>query len=93
MATLREKGNNLYTQKQYEAAEEAYYEALSICEQLMIRYLFGATARNLISTFQNKKKTIKNLQCNNSQAVQAVDCIETEKLTTLQTLANFLINV
>ncbi|CAH0585568.1 unnamed protein product [Chrysodeixis includens] len=34
---LREKGNKLYIQKKYEDAEKAYHEALSICEQLMIR--------------------------------------------------------
>ena len=35
--TLREKGNKLYVQKMYKEAEEAYNEALAICEQLMIR--------------------------------------------------------
>lgn len=34
---LKEKGNQLYKQKEYEAAEEAYKKAISICEQLLIR--------------------------------------------------------
>ncbi|KAH9627913.1 hypothetical protein HF086_015357 [Spodoptera exigua] len=32
---LREKGNKLYVQKKYKEAEDAYSEALYICEQLM----------------------------------------------------------
>lgn len=35
--TLKEKGNSLYGEKKYDEAEEAYNEALAICEQLMIR--------------------------------------------------------
>ncbi|XP_049873181.1 AH receptor-interacting protein isoform X2 [Pectinophora gossypiella] len=35
--SLREKGNNLYKLKQYDAAEEAYSQAIAICEQLMVR--------------------------------------------------------
>ncbi|KOB76056.1 Peptidylprolyl isomerase, partial [Operophtera brumata] len=34
---LKEKGNKLYGKKQYDAAEQAYKEAISICEQLLIR--------------------------------------------------------
>ncbi|CAG9102901.1 unnamed protein product [Plutella xylostella] len=34
---LKEKGNQLYTQKSYEEAEEAYRKAIGICEQLMLR--------------------------------------------------------
>ncbi|KAF9423898.1 hypothetical protein HW555_000956 [Spodoptera exigua] len=34
---LREKGNKLYVQKKYKEAEDAYSEALYICEQLMVR--------------------------------------------------------
>ncbi|XP_013194856.2 aryl-hydrocarbon-interacting protein-like 1 [Amyelois transitella] len=35
--TLKEKGNKLYGEKKYDEAEEAYSQAISICEQLMIR--------------------------------------------------------
>ncbi|XP_075978222.1 AH receptor-interacting protein-like [Anticarsia gemmatalis] len=35
--SLREKGNKLYAQKKYSEAEDAYGQALGICEQLMIR--------------------------------------------------------
>ncbi|CAB3227157.1 unnamed protein product [Arctia plantaginis] len=35
--SLREKGNKLYMQKKFEEAEEAYGQALGICEQLMLR--------------------------------------------------------
>lgn len=34
---LKEKGNKLYAEKQYNDAEEAYRQALGILEQLMIR--------------------------------------------------------
>ncbi|XP_034831777.1 AH receptor-interacting protein isoform X1 [Maniola hyperantus] len=34
---LKEKGNRLYAQKQYDEAEETYRQAIAICEQLMIR--------------------------------------------------------
>lgn len=34
---LKEKGNKLFAKKQYDAAEQAYKEAISICEQLLIR--------------------------------------------------------
>lgn len=34
---LKEKGNKLYGQKLYDKAEDAYSQALAICEQLMIR--------------------------------------------------------
>ncbi|XP_046966339.1 aryl-hydrocarbon-interacting protein-like 1 [Vanessa cardui] len=34
---LKEKGNKLYGQKLYDQAEDAYRQAISICEQLMIR--------------------------------------------------------
>lgn len=35
--TLKEKGNKLYGQKRYDEAEEAYSQAIAICEQLMVR--------------------------------------------------------
>ncbi|CAH2096009.1 unnamed protein product [Euphydryas editha] len=34
---LKEKGNKLYAQKLYDEAEDAYRQAIAICEQLMIR--------------------------------------------------------
>ncbi|XP_068633299.1 aryl-hydrocarbon-interacting protein-like 1 [Battus philenor] len=34
---LKEKGNKLYSQKEYEKAEDAYSQAIAICEQLMLR--------------------------------------------------------
>ncbi|CAG5045184.1 unnamed protein product [Parnassius apollo] len=34
---LKEKGNKLYGQKQYDKAEEAYSQAIAMCEQLMLR--------------------------------------------------------
>ncbi|KAJ0176491.1 hypothetical protein K1T71_007670 [Dendrolimus kikuchii] len=34
---LKEKGNKLYGKKLYEEAEEAYKQAIGICEQLMLR--------------------------------------------------------
>lgn len=34
---LKEKGNKFYAQKLYDEAEDAYNQALAICEQLMIR--------------------------------------------------------
>lgn len=36
---LKEKGNKFYGQKLYDEAEEAYTQAIAICEQLMIRFL------------------------------------------------------
>ncbi|KAJ2949240.1 hypothetical protein O0L34_g6190 [Tuta absoluta] len=35
--TLREKGNQLYKDKRYKEAEDAYSQAIAVCEQLMIR--------------------------------------------------------
>ncbi|XP_014367254.2 AH receptor-interacting protein [Papilio machaon] len=35
--TLKEKGNKLYAEKKFTEAEDAYSQAIAICEQLMIR--------------------------------------------------------